>query len=427
VRLLVLDGLVRSTTEEIKRNLTAACRGNADGTLKQAADDAFATLVAHSTSFTDGLRINTADGNAKILDPAALERDYAGAVGSAIHAWEVAQTELDRLLRKRIDGLRKRLFGSLMIIGALGGLSIIVAIMTHRHIVGPLKRLEGIADAVRETRNYSLRSDQNSRDEIGRLAIAFNDMLSELDAARERELSRQSALARVMRLTTIGTMTASIAHEINQPLAAIVANSSAGLRWLSHSTPRLDELRSVLTHIVNDGHRASEVIGSIRKMFKRNGQDAAPIGVNDLVREVLDLVHGELRSRRVSVQTELLEDLPPVTGDRVQLQQVLLNLTINAVEAMAPVTNRKRLLRITSEEREDETVLVTVEDSGTGIDSNDAERIFDAFFTTKSDGMGMGLAICRSIVEAHSGHLWVSSGVPHGSIFHVELPSGRHG
>jgi C4-dicarboxylate-specific signal transduction histidine kinase len=312
-----------------------------------------------------------------------------------------------------------------MVIGALSALSIVIAIMTHRYIVRPLKNLEEIARTVRETRNYSLRSELNSQDEIGQLAIAFNDMLSNLAAARDRELSAQSEYSRVARLTTMGTMTASIAHEINQPLAAIVANSNAGLRWLARSSPDLDEVRLVLKNIVSDGHRASEVIGSIRSMFKGSDQERARLGLNDLIREVLDLAKGEMLSQQVSIQTELFRDLPSVLVDRVQLQQVLLNLIRNAVEAMGSVTGRERLLLVKTESREDECVLVTVQDSGPGVESSNMDRIFDAFFTTKSDGMGMGLAICRSIVEAHGGRLWASSGALHGSIFYVELPSGR--
>jgi signal transduction histidine kinase len=421
VRFFVLDGLLRSTTDEIKRNLIAAYRGNTDGSLRRAADDVFASMISSSTSFFRGLNMSMADGDAK-FDEAALGRDYASAVGAAINAWSVAQAQLDRLLRLRIDSLKGRLFRSLAIIGLLGGLSIVIAIMTHRYIVQPLKRLEGIARTVRETKNYGLRSDQNSQDEIGQLAIAFNDMLSEIAAARERELSDQTELARVARLTTMGTMTASLAHEISQPLAAIVANGNAGLRWLAHSSPDLDEARSVLTSIVNDGHRASEVVGSVRKMLKKGRQYKTRIDLNDLIREVLELVHGKLQSQRVSTQTELIENLPQVYADRVQLQQVLLNLTLNAIEAMASVTDRGRLLRLKSECREPDSVLITVEDSGSGIDSKDIDHLFDAFFTTKLDGMGMGLAICRSIVEAHDGRIWASSDDVHGSRFYVRLP-----
>jgi signal transduction histidine kinase len=376
-------------------------------------------------SYLARMRTSVADGAFDGLDASAFASSYAGVVGKAIDAWSTAQTELDRLLRQRISGLRGKLFYSLMLIGVLGSLSILVAVMTHRHIVRPLERLEGIARTVRETKNYNLRIDHHNQDEIGRLAVAFNGMLSELAAAREREMSEHSEAARVSRLTTMGAMTASIAHEINQPLAAIVANGNAGLRWLANASPDLDEVRASLKRIVGDGHRASQVIGSIRAMFKKDSQERADVSLNDLVHEVTALVQAEIQSRRVTLKTELLQELPPVVADRVQLRQVFLNLMVNAIEAMGSVTHRARLLLVKSEIHELDGVLITVQDSGIGVGPTETERIFDAFFTTKSDGMGMGLAISRSIIEAHGGRLWASPGTPHGSVFYFVLPSGR--
>jgi C4-dicarboxylate-specific signal transduction histidine kinase len=289
--------------------------------------------------------------------------------------------------------------------------------------VRPLERLEHAASTVRETRNYDLRIDYRSHDEIGQLAAAFNEMLSELAAARERELSKQSEVARVTRLTTMGQMAASIAHEVNQPLAAIVTSSNAGLRWLGRTTPDLDEVRAALQRIAKDGHRASQVIDSIRAMFKKDARDRTPIDINDLIREVLALVDGDLRSKRISVRTDLAMQLPPVLADHVQLQQVILNLITNAADAMRPVTDRARLLQVISGTYESNGVRVIVEDSGTGIDPAAKEQIFDAFFTTKSNGMGLGLSICRSIIEAHGGHLSASRGNPHGSVLEFVLPT----
>jgi C4-dicarboxylate-specific signal transduction histidine kinase len=217
-------------------------------------------------------------------------------------------------------------------------------------------------------------------------------------------------------------MTASIAHEINQPLAAITANGSAGLRWLARSTPHLDEARAALKRIVRDGHHASEVIGGIRSMFKNDGQ-AEALDVNQLIREVFALLQGEIRSQQVSIRSELAEQLPPVPANRVQLQQVVVNLIMNAVEAMSTVANRMRSLRVKTEMQESNYLLITMEDSGTGIDAEDIERIFEPFFTTKAQGMGMGLSICRSIVESHGGQLWAASGTGRGSAVHVRLPT----
>ena len=252
-----------------------------------------------------------------------------------------------------------------------------------------------------------------------------------LRASEERKRAQgelraaQAELARATRLTAMGQMAASIAHEINQPLAAIVANGNAGLRWLANTTPDLDEARWALKCIVNDGHRAGEVIGSIGAMFKKDSQEKTSLEVNQLIREVLVLVDAELQNQRVSVHTELMEELPRVLGDRVQLQQVIMNLIMNAVEAMGSTTNRARVLRVKSEVDESHDVLMIVEDSGTGIDPKDINRIFDAFFTTKSRGLGMGLSICQSIIEAHNGRLWASPGIHHGSVFHVALPTGK--
>ena len=227
-------------------------------------------------------------------------------------------------------------------------LAIIAEILLVRKIVRPLERLEQFASAVRESKNYAMRVDYQGDDEIGRLAAAFNGMLAELSAARERETSDQIELGRAARLTTVGAMTASIAHEINQPLAAIAANANAGLRWLGRSTPNIEEVRAALTRINNDAHRASEVIQSIRSVFKKGTQELAPLDMNALVLEVVGFLHGELANFRVAVQPGLLEDLPQVVADRIQLQQVMLNLIMNAAEAMNAVEDRERILTITS-------------------------------------------------------------------------------
>ena len=308
-------------------------------------------------------------------------------------------------------------------------LAIIAEILLVRKIVRPLERLEQFASAVRESKNYAMRVDYQGDDEIGRLAAAFNGMLAELSAARERETSDQIELGRAARLTTVGAMTASIAHEINQPLAAIAANANAGLRWLGRSTPNIEEVRAALTRINNDAHRASEVIQSIRSVFKKGTQDLAPLDMNALVLEVVGFLHGELANFRVAVQPGLLEDLPQVVADRIQLQQVMLNLIMNAAEAMNAIEDRERILTITSRTQAPDQVLITVQDTGTGIDPRNAERIFEAFFSTKSSGMGMGLFICRSIIEAHGGRLWGAPADPHGSVFSILLPaaSGQSG
>jgi len=229
-------------------------------------------------------------------------------------------------------------------------------------------------------------------------------------------------LARTSRQLTMGAVSASIAHELKQPLAAIVTNGNAGLRWLGRAAPDLDEARAAFKSIVDDGHRASQVITSVRAMFGKGREEKTRLDLNELIRKVLTIVHGEMESQRISQQVELSDGLCEVVGDRVPLQQVLLNLIMNAIEAMAVITDRPRLLSVTSEIHDPQNILIKVQDSGSGIDADDTDRVFDAFFTTKPNGMGLGLAICRSIVEAHGGRLWASAAIPHGSIFNVVLP-----
>jgi signal transduction histidine kinase len=425
VRFQVLEGLLRSTAADVRGNLTAAYRGNPDGSLRKALDGGVVTMMLTTNAYLGGVSANLAAGDSGARNAAAPDGLYASVARNAIAAWAAAQSELDRLLRTRIEDLLGKLRLSLGLTGALALLSIAIAVMTHRHIVRPLEQLERVASQVRETKDYNLRIDYTSKNEIGQLTAAFNDMLAELAAARERERSEQFELSRAARLTTMGAMTASIAHEINQPLAAIVANSNAAQRWLSNARPDLDEARTALQNIARDGHRASQVIGSVRAMFKKDSREKDRLAVNDVIEDILTLVEGDIRTQRVLVRTELHRELPEVVGDRTQLQQVFMNLIMNAVEAMAPITDRQRLLMVKSQVSEHGMVIVTVEDSGTGIDPKDAERIFDAFYTTKADGMGMGLSICRSIVEAHGGRLWASRGVNFGSIFHVALPRGH--
>jgi C4-dicarboxylate-specific signal transduction histidine kinase len=210
-------------------------------------------------------------------------------------------------------------------------------------------------------------------------------------------------------------------------LAAIVMNANAGLRWLGKPEPNVDEVRAALKRIVDDGHRTTDVIASIRTMFGKDQRGKTQVDMNALIREVLALVHGELESHRVLLRNEMLEGLPEVMAERVQLQQVLINLIMNAVDAMSSMTDRQRQLTVNAGIHDGQDVIVTVEDSGIGIDPDHLDRIFDAFFTTKAQGMGMGLSICRSIVESHGGRLWAAPRSPHGSIFYVQLPGGASG
>ena len=246
--------------------------------------------------------------------------------------------------------------------------------------------------------------------------------ISERRRAEDQLQTMQAEVARVQRSTMMGEITATIAHEINQPLAAIVTNANSALRWLGNKTPDLGEAQTALRRIVSDGHRASEVIAGIRAMFRRGERPSAYYDVNVLIREALALVNGELKSNKVEARIDLGEGIPKILADRVQLQQVVLNLMMNAIEAMGSMQNGARILGVNSELRDGRDILITVKDSGPGIEPENLDRIFDRFFTTKSNGMGMGLSICRSIVEAHNGRLWAEPDVRPGSVFHVSLP-----
>lgn len=417
---LMVDGFLRSTMDEIQRNLESAYSGNADGNLRQSLDSAFATMLSASTANLDSLKARF--GDARGVQVASIERPDADAPRLAIEAWSAAQGELARLLQQRIDGLVNRLNGSIALIGTLALLCIVFAAMTYQYIARPLEQFERVVKRVRETRDYSLRFERSGDDEIGKLAEAFNDMLSELAAVRAQESSDHLELGHVARFTTMGGMTASLAHELRQPLAAIAANADASLRWLDRETPDVGEARQALADIVADVARTAQVIESIRSVFKKDSHNKCLISVNDIIPDVLALAHGRLRSDCIVVTVELDEEIPPVLADRVQLQQVILNLIMNGVDAMGAIKDRPRGLAIKSESRQPSDVLIMVQDAGTGIGPADMNRIFDPFFTTKSNGMGMGLFICRSIIESHGGRVWASAGAPHGSILHVALP-----
>jgi signal transduction histidine kinase len=203
----------------------------------------------------------------------------------------------------------------------------------------------------------------------------------------------------------------------------MVANANAGLRFLDRATPELDEARDTLRRIVRDGHRAGQVMGSVRDMFRKDGGETLPLDLNDVIQDVIRPVRGELQGQGIVVQTGLTKPLPLVLGHNGELQQVILNLVRNAAEAMDGACGRPRVLRVESAIYDSDNVLVAVEDSGTGIDQNDINRIFDLFYTTKLQGMGMGLSICRSIVESHGGRIWASSSTDRGSVFSLQLPT----
>jgi PAS domain S-box-containing protein len=249
--------------------------------------------------------------------------------------------------------------------------------------------------------------------------------ITDLKAAENQLREARRELTQVSRRTTMATMSAAIAHEIKQPLGAIVAFANAGLRWLDRPSPDLDEVRASFRQIVAGGVRAGEVIQSVRAVFAHNHQAESRLDASGLVRDAIALVRSDVEAAGVSIELGLAGDLPQVMGHRGQLQQVILNLIGNAVEAMRPDLQRARILTLKTESSGHAGVAIAVRDSGIGIDPQNIDRIFNAFFTTKSNGMGMGLAICRSIIEAHGGTLAVQPGQPHGCEFHVVLPHAQ--
>jgi C4-dicarboxylate-specific signal transduction histidine kinase len=249
--------------------------------------------------------------------------------------------------------------------------------------------------------------------------------MAERKRAEEAYYEAQAELARVTRMSAMGALAASISHEVNQPLAAVVTNADACMMWLSTEPPNLEEARAAVDSIAQQGTRASEVVRHIRAMFTKATPERTQVQVNDLIREVSTLLEGAAVRNQVALQTELGSDLPVTMGDRVQLQQVIVNLILNGIEAMSGVDGRPRQLVIRSTMQNSDEVLVAVRDSGVGIAPKDAKRIFDAFFTTKAQGMGMGLSISHSIIEAHGGRLWASANSGYGATLQFTLPAER--
>jgi len=278
----------------------------------------------------------------------------------------------------------------------------------HRFVMpgGSVKHVRVMAQAV--------------RDETGNLEYVGAVMdVTEHKRAEDGLHHAQSELAHVTRVTTLGAMTASIAHELNQPLAAVVNNASACLRWLA--AHNLEEARQSAKLIIADGHRAGEIISGIRALTKKAPPQKNWVNINETILEIIALARSEVQGNRVALQTQLSDGLPLVLGDRIQLQQVILNLVMNGIEAMSAVTDRERDLLVRSCQYESDKVLVGVQDSGTGLETESLDHIFTAFFTTKPQGMGMGLTISRSIIEAHGGQLWATANKGGGAVFQFTL------
>ena len=284
----------------------------------------------------------------------------------------------------------------------------------------------GSLSAAQRSTAESLRRARDDLDqtvqELKRINEALQAENTERKQAEEALGKAQAELAHVTRVTTLGEMTASIAHEINQPLAAVVNNASACLRWLA--AHNLEEARQSATLIISDGHRAGEIISRIRALAKKAPPRKEWLDINETILEVIALVRTEVHRNSVSLQTQLSSNVLPILGDRIQLQQVILNLIINAIEAMSGVSEGPRELLVSSKKDDSRGVVIAVRDSGPGMDPESLDHLFTAFYTTKPQGMGMGLAISRSIIEAHGGRVWATANEGGGAEFQFTLPAG---
>jgi C4-dicarboxylate-specific signal transduction histidine kinase len=358
-------------------------------------------------------------------DARALEGTMAGK--TAMDLIRAKGDEIEAVERGQLasrEAIQKEAFATAYTMSILGGaaslvIAMLMGVLLTRGIAAPITAMTGAMTTLAKGDTTVEVPGVSRRDEIGAMAAAvqiFKDRMIE----RERA---QAELAHVNRVTTMGQLAASIAHEVNQPLAAVVTNAEAALRWLDARPESLEEARQALSRIVDNGNRAGDVLGRIRTLIKKAPPQHDALDINDTVLEVVALTRDEMRRSGVSLQTRLAKDLPLVQGDRVQLQQVILNLIVNAVEAMRGMSEGPRELFIGSEKDESNRVLVTVRDSGPGLSLESSDHLFDAFYTTKTGGMGMGLSICRSIVEAHEGKMWAAANAPQGAVFQFTLPT----
>jgi C4-dicarboxylate-specific signal transduction histidine kinase len=284
----------------------------------------------------------------------------------------------------------------------------------------------GSLSAAQRRATESLRSARDDLNETVQKLQSTNEALQaeslERKHAEEARREAQAELARVSRVTTMGELTASLAHEVNQPIAAAVTNANTCLRWLTRDHPDVEEAREAASRIVKDGTRAAEIIKRIRLLFKKGSPERELVDVNEVIREMIVLLRSEATRYNISVRTELAADLHQVLGDRVQLDQVMRNLIVNSIDATKEVDGARELA-VKSQRTEKEEVLVSVSDTGVGLPPHQADQIFNAFFTTKPHGTGMGLRISRSIVESHGGRLWAADNSPRGASFHFALPT----
>jgi C4-dicarboxylate-specific signal transduction histidine kinase len=367
---------------------------------------------------------------ALIATPGAREEARAAVSATAGRAaMDRVRAKVDEIIGVERDLLAQRsaveahAYATAYAMTILGGaasliVALLMGVLLTRGITVPIARMTGAMAALAKGDITVEAPGVGRGDEIGAMAASV-EVFKESIIERQRA---QAELAHVNRVATMGQLTASIAHEVNQPIAATVSNAQAGLRWLDRQPPDLDEVRQALACIAEDGKRAGEVIAGLRELMKKAPPRKDRVALNGAIGEVIELTRSEAVKNSVSVQTELADGLPVIQGDRVQLQQVMLNLIVNAVEATSGVSEGARELLISTRKAEAGGVRVAVRDTGPGLTPAALEHLFEPFHTTKPNGLGLGLSICRSIIEAHGGRLWVSANVPRGAVFQFTLP-----
>jgi signal transduction histidine kinase len=387
------------------------------------ADASIEILSARDWYLQDGmfdLKRVTGGWHEKLVRASA--RGYAGVRVTGDTAWLAKKDwkhfcEYEESLNEAVANQRMAVLCTYPV-GSCGALEILDVVRTHQFA---LARRHGSWDVI-ETAGL-----KKAKAEITRLNEELEQRVvertSQLMLASEALGEAKAELAHVNRVTTMGQLAASIAHELNQPIAAGVTNAHAALRWLDTCPPNLEEVRQALGHIVDDGMRAGDVIGRIRALIKKARARKDSLEINKAIVEVIALTRGEMVKNGVSIQTQLAQNLPVIQGDRVQLQQVILNLIVNSVEAMSGVSEGLRELLIATGKDASGAVSVSVQDSGPGLSPESFEHLFDPFYTTKADGMGMGLPICHSIVEAHGGRIWACRTAAPGARIQFTLPA----
>ena len=351
----------------------------------------------------------------------ALDCGHVGLRGSGNAAWLqkkdwTAFSEYEQVVNDSVVG-RPALLLCTYSLNSCGATELLDVVHTHQ-FAKAMRRGEWELIETPELKQTKAEIKQMNEE----LESRVSQRTQELETANRKLSQAQTELARINRVTSLGALSAHIAHEVNQPLGAVMFSAEAGLSWLDCDPPNLNEAHAAFQRIVRDGTRAGEVIRRIRALAKKSDTKMSPLNLNEVLSESLSFVQHELLTSRVALRVEQASALPVILADKVQLQQVILNLVMNGIEAMQPITDRPRELVIRSEQDDAQHVRLAVTDCGVGFSAESADRLFNTFFTTKSSGMGMGLSICRSIIDVHGGRIWAAPNVPNGATIQFTLP-----